>query len=64
MVMNGKIEGSIMRSLESMTTEFNIAGGRHTGNRDSISSESGNWESLGRLKSTNCSVILSIGKKH
>lgn len=60
-----KGEGSIMRSLESMTTEFNIAIWTATqGNRDSISSEVVTGDQMGGSikKAQIAHVILSIGK--
>jgi replicative DNA helicase len=60
-----KGEGSIMRSLESMTTEFNIAIWTATqGNRESISSEVVTGDQMGGSikKAQIAHVILSIGK--
>jgi replicative DNA helicase len=60
-----KGEGSIMRSLESMTGEFNIAIWTATqGNRESISSEVVNSDQMGGSikKAQIAHVILSIGK--
>jgi replicative DNA helicase len=60
-----KGEGSIMRSLESMTGEFNIAVWTATqGNRESISSEVVNSDQMGGSikKAQIAHVILSIGK--
>jgi replicative DNA helicase len=60
-----KGEGSIMRSLESMTGEFNMAIWTATqGNRESISSEVVNSDQMGGSikKAQIAHVILSIGK--
>jgi replicative DNA helicase len=60
-----KGEGSIMRSLESMTTEFNMAIWTATqGNRESISSEVVTGDQMGGSikKAQIAHVILSIGK--
>ena len=60
-----KGEGSIMRSLESMTSEFEIAVWTATqGNRESISSEVVNSDQMGGSikKAQIAHVILSIGK--
>lgn len=60
-----KGEGSIMRSLEAMTSEFNIAVWTATqGNRDSISSEVVTGDQMGGSikKAQIAHVILSIGK--
>ena len=60
-----KGEGSIMRSLESMTSEFNIAIWTATqGNRESISSEVVNSDQMGGSikKAQIAHVILSIAK--
>ena len=60
-----KGEGSIMRSLESMTNEFEIAVWTATqGNRESISSEVVNSDQMGGSikKAQIAHVILSIGK--
>jgi replicative DNA helicase len=60
-----KGEGSIMRSLEAMTGEFNIAIWTATqGNRESISSEVVNSDQMGGSikKAQIAHVILSIGK--
>jgi replicative DNA helicase len=60
-----KGEGSIMRSLESMTTEFNVAIWTATqGNRGSISSEVVTGDQMGGSikKAQIAHVILSIGK--
>ena len=60
-----KGEGSIMRSLESMTSEFEMAIWTATqGNRESISSEVVNSDQMGGSikKAQIAHVILSIGK--
>ncbi len=60
-----KGEGSVMRSLESMTTEFNMAIWTATqGNRESISSEVVTGDQMGGSikKAQIAHVILSIGK--
>lgn len=60
-----KGEGSIMRSLESMTTEFDMAIWTATqGNRESISSEVVTGDQMGGSikKAQIAHVILSIGK--
>jgi len=60
-----KGEGSVMRSLESMTGEFNIAIWTATqGNRESISSEVVTGDQMGGSikKAQIAHVILSIGK--
>lgn len=60
-----KGEGSVMRSLESMTNEFDIAIWTATqGNRESISSEVVNSDQMGGSikKAQIAHVILSIGK--
>ena len=60
-----KGEGSIMRSLESMTSEFEMAVWTATqGNRESISSEVVNSDQMGGSikKAQIAHVILSIGK--
>jgi replicative DNA helicase len=60
-----KGEGSIMRSLESMTSEFNIAIWTATqGNRGSISSEVVTGDQMGGSikKAQIAHIILSIGK--
>jgi replicative DNA helicase len=60
-----KGEGSVMRSLESMTNEFNIVIWTATqGNRESISSEVVNSDQMGGSikKAQIAHVILSIGK--
>jgi hypothetical protein len=60
-----KGEGSIMRSLESMTSEFDIAIWTATqGNRESISSEVVNSDQMGGSikKAQIAHVILSIAK--
>jgi replicative DNA helicase len=60
-----KGEGSVMRSLESMTTEFEMAIWTATqGNRDSISSEVVTGDQMGGSikKAQIAHVILSIGK--
>jgi replicative DNA helicase len=60
-----KGEGSVMRSLESMTSEFNIAVWTATqGNRESISSEVVTGDQMGGSikKAQIAHVILSIGK--
>jgi len=60
-----KGEGSIMRSLESMTSEFNMAIWTATqGNRESISSEVVTGDQMGGSikKAQIAHVILSIGK--
>jgi hypothetical protein len=60
-----KGEGSIMRSLESMTSEFNMAVWTATqGNRESISSEVVTGDQMGGSikKAQIAHVILSIGK--
>ena len=60
-----KGEGSVMRSLESMTNEFNLAIWTATqGNRESISSEVVNSDQMGGSikKAQIAHVILSIGK--
>jgi len=60
-----KGEGSVMRSLESMTSEFNIAIWTATqGNRESISSEVVTGDQMGGSikKAQIAHVILSIGK--
>jgi replicative DNA helicase len=60
-----KGEGSVMRSLESMTNEFNVAIWTATqGNRESISSEVVNSDQMGGSikKAQIAHVILSIGK--
>ena len=60
-----KGEGSIMRSLESMTSEFNIAVWTATqGNRESISSEVVNSDQMGGSikKAQIAHVIISIAK--
>jgi replicative DNA helicase len=60
-----KGEGSVMRSLESMTGEFNMAIWTATqGNRESISSEVVNSDQMGGSikKAQIAHVILSIGK--
>ena len=60
-----KGEGSIMRSLEAMTSEFDIAIWTATqGNRDSISSEVVTGDQMGGSikKAQIAHVILSIGK--
>lgn len=60
-----KGEGSVMRSLESMTTEFNVAIWTATqGNRGSISSEVVTGDQMGGSikKAQIAHVILSIGK--
>jgi replicative DNA helicase len=60
-----KGEGSVMRSLESMTSEFNMAIWTATqGNRDSISSEVVTGDQMGGSikKAQIAHVILSIGK--
>lgn len=66
--MNGeewKGEGSVMRSLEAMTSEFDIALWTATqGNRDSISSEVVTGDQMGGSikKAQIAHVIMSIGK--
>lgn len=60
-----KGEGSVMRSLESMTSEFNMAIWTATqGNRESISSEVVTGDQMGGSikKAQIAHVILSIGK--
>jgi hypothetical protein len=60
-----KGEGSVMRSLESMTGEFNMAIWTATqGNRESISSEVVTGDQMGGSikKAQIAHVILSIGK--
>lgn len=60
-----KGEGSVMRSLESMTNEFNMVIWTATqGNRESISSEVVNSDQMGGSikKAQIAHVILSIGK--
>jgi replicative DNA helicase len=60
-----KGEGSVMRSLESMTSEFNMAVWTATqGNRESISSEVVTGDQMGGSikKAQIAHVILSIGK--
>lgn len=60
-----KGEGSIMRSLEAMTSEFDVAIWTATqGNRDSISSEVVTGDQMGGSikKAQIAHVILSIGK--
>jgi replicative DNA helicase len=60
-----KGEGSVMRSLESMTNEFNIAIWTATqGNRDSISSEVVTTDQMGgSIKKAQIGhVVLSVGK--
>ena len=60
-----KGEGSVMRSLESMTTEFNIAIWTATqGNRESISSEVVTTDQMGgSIKKAQIGhVVLSVGK--
>jgi replicative DNA helicase len=60
-----KGEGSVMRSLESMTSEFDIALWTATqGNRDSISSEVVTGDQMGGSikKAQIAHVIMSIGK--
>jgi replicative DNA helicase len=60
-----KGEGSVMRSLESMTNEFNLVIWTATqGNRESISSEVVNSDQMGGSikKAQIAHVILSIGK--
>lgn len=60
-----KGEGSVMRSLEAMTSEFNIAVWTATqGNRESISSEVVTGDQMGGSikKAQIAHVILSIGK--
>jgi len=60
-----KGEGSVMRSLESMTNEFNIVIWTATqGNRESISSEVVNSDQMGGSikKAQIAHVIVSIGK--
>jgi replicative DNA helicase len=60
-----KGEGTIMRSLESMTSEFNIAIWTATqGNRESISSEVVTGDQMGGSikKAQIAHIILSIGK--
>lgn len=60
-----KGEGSIMRSLEAMTSEFNIAVWTATqGNRESISSEVVTGDQMGGSikKAQIAHIILSIGK--
>lgn len=60
-----KGEGSVMRSLEAMTTEFNVAIWTATqGNRESISSEVVTGDQMGGSikKAQIAHVILSIGK--
>ena len=60
-----KGEGSVMRSLESMTTEFNMAIWTATqGNRESISSEIVTGDQMGGSikKAQIAHVILSIAK--
>jgi hypothetical protein len=60
-----KGEGSVMRSLEAMTSEFNVAIWTATqGNRESISSEVVTGDQMGGSikKAQIAHVILSIGK--